>query len=91
MDDDASATAAAAVVVDEVPDMRVDADADADPGGGLFTALAALCDILLLVPVVAVAYPRPIVAQHAFCAAMAKHRSVPLALRPQCSAHIRLS
>lgn len=87
-DDDPSA---AAVVVEDVPDIRVDeADADADPGGGLFTALAALCDILLLVfaavvvVVVVVAYPRPI-------AAIAKQRSVPLALRPQCSAHIRLS
>jgi hypothetical protein len=82
----ADADAAAVVVVEDVPDMRVD---DADPGGGLFTALAALCDILLLV--VVVAYPRPIDAQHFFGTATAKHRSAPLALRPQSSVHIRLS
>ncbi|KAM0515565.1 hypothetical protein ACHAPE_006092 [Trichoderma viride] len=91
VDDGPSADAAAAVVVlEDVPDMRVD---DADPGGGLFTALAALCDILplVVVVVVVVAYPRPIDAQHFFGTATAKHRSAPLALRPQCSVHIRLS
>lgn len=81
----AVAAAAAAVVVEEVPDILVD---DVDPGGGLFIALAALCEILLLA--VVVAYPRPVDAQQ-FCAAIAKHRSVPLALRPLYSVHIRLS
>jgi hypothetical protein len=84
----AAATAAVAVVVEDVPDMRVD---DADPGGGLFIALAALCEILLLVGVGVVAYPRLVDAPQFFCAANAKHRSVPLALRPQSSVHIRPS